>query len=50
MFIHTIHQIGRALNIAQILSEMGVTPNHSSDTLGLYQAEFVLPNNEQTLS
>ena len=43
MFIRSIHQIGRVLNIPQILSEMSVTPNRSADNLGLYHTEFALP-------
>lgn len=50
MFIHSIHQIGRALNIAQILSEMSVVTDQKSDRIGLYHTEFVLPEYEQTLS
>ena len=50
MFIHSIHKIGRVLNIAQILSEMSVVPNHNADTIGLYQSEFVLPTNKNSLN
>lgn len=48
MFIHAIHQIGRTLNIAQILSEMSVATDRDADKIGLYHTEFALPLNEQT--
>lgn len=50
MFIHSIHKIGRVLNIAQILSEMSVAPNHDADTIGLYSSEFVLPSDKNSLN
>ncbi len=50
MFIYAIHQIGRTLNIAQILSEMSIATDKSADEIGLYNTEFALPMNEQTQS
>ncbi len=48
MFIHAIHQIGRTLNIKQILSEMSVATDKNADKIGLYNTEFALPKGKQT--
>ena len=50
MFIHAIHQIGRTLNITQILSEMSVATDKKADKIGLYNTEFALPLNSRTHS
>jgi len=42
MFIRSVWQLGRALNLPQILSEMGAPTDHTSGYLGLYHHEFAL--------
>ncbi len=43
MFVRSLWQIGRTLNVLQILSEMDVYADRKSDRLGLYNPEFALP-------
>lgn len=45
MFVRSLWQIGRTLNVLQILSEMDVYADRNSDQLGLYNPEFALPKN-----
>jgi len=42
MLIHSVWQLGRTLNLPQILSEMSAPSDHTSDYLGLYHHEFSL--------
>lgn len=43
MINRSLWQIGRTLDVLQILREMDVYSDRKSDDLGLYNPEFVLP-------
>ncbi len=44
MIIRSVWQLGRALNLPQILSEMDVLSDRTVDNLGLYSHEFARTN------